>query len=139
MALKLVRFRYPSGGGTVWALTIPQPNTWIHGRRVLGGQHESASGIVETYVIARRRPLDLTIRVKESELASLDAFLDWWENNGAAFDVDLGDGTFVPSYLDSPKVGDPLQYQPVEGYTMAVECALTIRRTDGTAYTTTFF
>jgi hypothetical protein len=78
-------------------------------RDTVGGQSESGAGVPENYIIRKRSYLAQTIRVWETELLALIAFLDWCMDNGSqgfySFYPDTTLATNYTCYLTKPKPG----------------------------------
>lgn len=129
-ALAIPKLRYPATSGTVLTLSRPIQKRWTPGRISYGGQDMSASGVPEVFIVNKFHTLAIDVRVAPSEWAGMQAFLDWWDNNAAAFDLfpRKDEGTFYPCYLVDPATGSEPDYRDdpyVSGYILTMRFRLT--------------
>jgi hypothetical protein len=81
--------------------TQPQ-KLWRPKNKGIGGTDRSASGVVESFKVNREYIIRLVLRFRESELADVDAWLTWAQDNqGTPFDFyfDKDDGTTLYTVL----------------------------------------
>lgn len=100
------------GAGPTTLLFTQSQGSWTPERVIQGGSSESAAGIPETFVIRKDSLLKTVLIFKESEYATVVAWLDWVMDNGSAgfftFWPDQNvPGTSYSAWLIEPKPGAP--------------------------------
>jgi len=102
----------------------------------IGGSDESGSGLVAAFEIRRDQMVTMTLRFKESEAASVLAWLEYAQRgNTFTFRMDKNDAASAHTcYLTSPKMGDKIQLKrdgtQIGLFTLDIE----LRDTTGTRF-----
>lgn len=135
------RFVFGTGGDvTDWTLALPV-RPWSPQTVTIGGTRTAASGVPAGYVVRRDYNLVVPLRLKETELATLDAMIRWaqpgervrWYPDAADTSVSY----YV--YLEAPPAGETWQARRDQEYGKVFEMELVFRLTTGGPWDLDFF
>ena len=135
------RFVYGIGGDVVdWATRLPA-RPWVPETATAGGTRTAAGGVPAGYVVRRDYSLRLTLRLYETELASLDALVCWGQPGESFlwYPDQADDATSFLVYLESPKAGERWGPVRVGDYPKVVEITITLRLTVGGPWPLDYF
>lgn len=121
------RSRFVFGAEELLA-TLDSPS-WLPADETVGGSRVSAAGIPASYVVRRDAMLELTLRIRESEWASLVNLVAYGQTGAALtwFPDQDDDTTFFQVYLHSPAAGERWGPTRLASYPRVLEVQLTLR------------
>jgi hypothetical protein len=138
---KRPRFVYGTGGDvTTWTTRLPA-RPWDYSTPTVGGSRTAASGVPAGYVVRRDFLLDVRLRLYETELADLDALVQWGQlSETITFYPDaLETGESFLVYLEHPVAGEEWRPVRLQEYPRVLEVTLTLRRVADTPFELDYF
>ena len=135
------RFVYGIGDTTVdWALSLPVM-PWERRTATAGGSRTAASGTPAAHVVRRDHNLELTLRLFESEMASLNGLMVWAQaaENFLWYPDATDDTQSFLVWLESPKAGEDVVPMRSSEYPRVLEVRIELRPTAPLPWTLDYF